>query len=488
MNKKINLICAVDLNWGVGKNNSIPWKLSEDLQRFRQLTTRDIDFNSDLTTAVVMGRKTFLSINETPLQDRLNCVVTSDKQKQSQYNEIPNVMTSHNINNLLNKLVNDTQISSIWVIGGHQIWRETIQNWGQFINKLYLTRVYLKTECDTFFPKLVQNEWIISGFSSMLTSIKSPQIKFRYIEYTKVNMLFSPELQYINLVREILHYGQMRSTRNSMCKSLAFPHELRFHIPSQGFPLMTIKKVPVRQVFEELMWILRGQTNTKILSEKNINIWNANSTREFLDANNLNHLEEGELGDTYGKLMRNYDDNGYDQLKILLEQIDSNPHSRRLIISLWHPVKQWDCALPPCLRDYQFYIDKNQNLISCKANLRSSDVPVALAWNIATVTLFTTLIGHVKGLMPNNIIISIGDAHIYEPHLTKVNDYFGESNNIQDSLAVFPLININQKSSDKDQTDLEKLLNICWEDIEVIEYNQLIDKNKKKLGKLEMVA
>ena len=187
----------------------------------------------------------------------------------------------------------------------------------------------------------------------------------------------------------------------------------------------------LRAVFEELMLYLRGQTDNQILNDKKINIWNGNTSREFLDKRGLNKYPKGDMGETYGFNFRHFggeyvncktnysSKNGYDQLKYVIETIKKDPTSRRIIINLWNPKTLHKAALPSCLCMYQFYVDTVHNLLHLQIYIRSSDYFLANNWNTCTGAFFVHLICSLNGinLTPGTLTVVCGDAHIYKTHV-----------------------------------------------------------------------
>lgn len=408
----ISLIVAVDDNNGIAKDSQISWPtVSTDLNYFRTTTTRTNDPNKQ--NAVIMGLTTYnnLPSKYKPLPDRYNAIITKNNCK-SEFNghwggyfESPIVALNHI------KTIED-QIENVFVIGGEQIYNyfiKMVNNYIFPINKIYITRISGDYKCNKFFPPIP--EYCYKLITRITHTDEKTNIPIAIEEYNWIH----PEYQYHTILRNIAAFGNLRQTRNAKVKSL-FNNNLTFDL-SYSFPLFTTKKVFMRGVFEELMWILRGQTNVKFLQEKNVHIWDANSTREFLDAQGLQSLPEGEIGPTYGAMMRNFE--GTDQLTTLIEKIKNNPNDRRLMINLWHPGNIDKCALPPCLYGYQFYCP-DEFRISVKAFIRSSDVPVALGWNVATISLFLSLVAHQTNRIPYMVYITIGDYHIYEPHFEEI--------------------------------------------------------------------
>lgn len=222
------------------------------------------------------------------------------------------------------------------------------------------------------------------------------------------------EQRFINIIASILYNSNVyiRKTRNAIVRSLFSPPELRFSLELNRFPLMTCRKLPFRSIVEELLWMIRGQTDVSVLQSKGVHVWNANSTREFLDSTDRHHIATNHLGRSYGYQFRRFG-GWYDQLQNAIHLIRTDPYSRRILINLWNPCDLMDSALPPCLFCFQFYVG-NDGTLSCKATQRSSDIVLAGGWNIATIALLTVMIAHVCDLVPKEIVWSVGDAHIYK--------------------------------------------------------------------------
>ena len=183
------------------------------------------------------------------------------------------------------------------------------------------------------------------------------------------------------------------------------------------------------------MLYLSGQTNNKILNEKNIHIWDGNTSREFLDNRGLNHYQEGDMGETYGFNFRHYggfygtcNDNyngiGFDQLEYVLYLIKNDPNSRRIIINLWNPATMNKAALPACLCFYQFYVDTKNKKLNLQIYIRSSDYFLANNWNTLTGAFLVNMICNLKdiNLTPGKLTVITGDTHIYKNHIDQVNE------------------------------------------------------------------
>ena len=229
---------------------------------------------------------------------------------------------------------------------------------------------------------------------------------------------------YIDLLKDTLEYGEETKGRNGNVLS-RFGIMITFENIQESFPLLTTKKMFTKGIIHELLWFIRGSTNANELKEKGVNIWEKNTTREFLDSVGLYDYPEGEIGAGYGHQWRSFNgdypktensDKGFDQLKYVIQELQNN--SRRAILSAWNPCQLDKMALPPCHILYNFYKDKNG--LSCMLNMRSNDVFLGQPFNIASAALFTMIIAKVLHLPAYKICISICDLHIYEEHIDAV--------------------------------------------------------------------
>ena len=223
--------------------------------------------------------------------------------------------------------------------------------------------------------------------------------------------------QYLDLLRHIQEKGVKKSDRTGTGTTSVFGYQMRFDL-SDGFPLVTTKKVHLKSIIHELLWFIRGDTNIAYLKENGVSIWD-----EWAD-------EQGELGPVYGKQWRSWEaPNGstIDQLNLLLEEIQSNPDSRRLVLSAWNPVVLPDVsktpkdnaaegrqALPPCHCLFQFYVVDGK--LSCQLYQRSGDVFLGVPFNIASYSLLTLMVAQVCGLQPGEFVHTFGDVHLYSNH------------------------------------------------------------------------
>ncbi len=213
---------------------------------------------------------------------------------------------------------------------------------------------------------------------------------------------------YLELLNHIMAQGTFKSDRTGTGTKSVFGYQMRFNL-SEGFPLLTTKKLHLKSIIYELLWFIKGDTNIKYLNDNGVSIWD-----EWADSN-------GELGPVYGKQWRSWSTPGgdtIDQLKNLIEGIKLNPHSRRHIITAWNPSDVDKMALPPCHAMFQFYVDNGK--LSCQLYQRSADVFLGVPFNIASYSLLTMMIAQVCNLEPGEFIHTFGDAHIYTNHFEQV--------------------------------------------------------------------
>lgn len=214
--------------------------------------------------------------------------------------------------------------------------------------------------------------------------------------------------QYLELCDHVLKNGHFKGDRTGTGTVSTFGYQMRFNL-EEGFPLLTTKKLHMKSIIYELLWFLKGDTNTRYLQENGVRIWN-----EWAD-------EQGELGPVYGSQWRSWkgaDGKTVDQISELIEQIKTNPNSRRLIVSAWNVAEIDQMALPPCHCLFQFYVADGK--LSCQLYQRSADVFLGVPFNIASYALLTCMIAQVCGLKPGEFIHTFGDVHIYQNHLDQV--------------------------------------------------------------------
>jgi thymidylate synthase len=317
---------------------------------------------------------------------------------------------------------------------------------------------------------------LFTGKSRFMCNIcsKTTFLKKHYSTYNH------QEKQYLKLIETILNTGEKRYTRNGYTYSI-FGHQMRYSLKNNTIPILTTKKVAWKTCLKELLWFLNGDTNNETLKKQNVNIWNENGTREFLDSRGLHHYSVDELGPIYGHQWRRFNEtyipqgdcstiqatntpttsctNGIDQIQYIIDCLSGKnsegQSSRRLLVSAWNPCQLREMALPPCHVLFQFYVNTNEEL-SCHLYQRSGDVGLGIPFNIASYGFLTHLLAKHCGLRPGEFIHSIGDAHIYEEHIDAL------KKQVTRAPYPFPKLYI--------QTRRDKIENYKMVDFQVVDY------------------
>lgn len=233
---------------------------------------------------------------------------------------------------------------------------------------------------------------------------------------------------YLDLLSHVLETGTDRSDRTGTGTRSVFGYQMRFDL-NDGFPVLTTKKLHLRSIIYELLWFLRGETNTAWLNENGVSIWN-----EWADKN-------GDLGPVYGYQWRSWpapDGSHIDQISNLIAMIKTNPNSRRLIVSAWNPALVDDMALPPCHCLFQFYVSDGK--LSCQLYQRSADIFLGVPFNIASYALLTMMVAQVTGLKLGEFVHSFGDAHIYSNHFEQAKQQISRTPTALPKMKINPAV------------------------------------------------
>jgi dihydrofolate reductase/thymidylate synthase len=496
------LIVACDSKRGIGLNGGIPWKLSDDMKRFKDLTTFvPEDPYYKFINMVVMGRKTWDSLPDKyrPLPGRLNVILSKSPDEIQippeshdlvrvisdfeQIHEIYNINTNNNTNNW--------KIHDIFVIGGNSLYNLALSS--PYCRAIYLTEIYKDCQCDTFFPTFKidnmkvkdtkDDKDVDNGFQlTQVSDIKTDQtsgLHYRFMTYHHPKRTLNDddlvewknpeEDEYLKTMENILVNGIERIDR-TLVGSYFLPGICLKYDISKNFPMSTTKKIVLRWIFEELKLYITGRTDAKILSAQGITIWDGNTSREFLDKRGLSHYPEGDMGETYGFNYRHFGGDykdchteydhtiGYDQMANVIHLLKTDPTSRRIIINLWNPATQHKAALPSCLFYYQFCVDPSKKQLHCIIHLRSSDYFLANNWNTCTGTLLTHMLCNLEGiyLTPGTITVIVSDAHIYKTHVEQVKE------NLRRKPYPFPILKVKEKK--------QKIEDFTFKDFELIGY------------------
>ncbi|KAH0474361.1 MAG: uncharacterized protein KVP18_003866 [Porospora cf. gigantea A] len=502
------VVAAVTFEGGLGSRGQIPWRVKADLQWFEHVTCRR-------RSAVVFGRKTWEGLPPSVKEDsRRRYIVISRDFKETGVTVVRSYTAAL-------EAAGKLSVEQIVIAGGAQIYAEALQH--SSIDTIYLTRLgrrdgeFLKDKMDTFMPPIPvldcrDAKWAMTpfanhpagfklvGISSTVGNPKGSCTAFDVVTLVRVEQENEPlsregqasvvsaylhpppkpcaltpclldkpeECQYLDLIAQIIQNGAFEMDRTKVGTFAQFGHTSRFSLRGGVFPLLTSKRVFWRGVAEELLWFVRGETNARLLQEKNIHIWDDNSSREYLDSIGLPHREEGDLGPVYGFQWRHfgaqYDDvhadytsKGFDQLKSVIETIKVNPTDRRLIVSAWNPAALKEMALPPCHMFCQFHVDVEKGELSCAMYQRSCDLGLGVPFNIASYSLLLRMVAAVTGYEPGDFFHVMGNTHVYRTHVEALKEQ------LQRLPRPFPLLNIKRVPDDVE--------NFCIDDFEIIGYN-----------------
>lgn len=487
---------------------------SEDLRMFKRMTstvgfgnssTSLNNINVDTIQVVCMGSKTWKSLPNEVLKDRLNIVITSDytnlNTKYNGYSKFGEYTSERRMINIMRNIYKNSgivfmnyfilirlllgnfyEIANFYVIGGGEIFSFFMNNEFPRLNptRLFITECYdvkiNSTQNLTLIP-LISNKYKIYSVSEKLFDHVS-KIHYRFLSYVRTNDLCQQgEYMYLNLVRTVLSEGDIREDRTGTGTIGIFGTQIKFDI-SKTIPLLTTKKMAWKSVVEELLWILRGDTDANVLKKKNVHIWDGNSSREFLNKRGLNHYPEGVLGPIYGFQLRhfgakystgfadteNVDANligGVDQILNVIHLLKNDPFSRRIYISYWNPNDLGKMALPPCHTSIQFYVVEKygQKYLSCHFTMRSNDLGCGFGFNVLFYTILTYIIALKVDMLPDKLVYTVGDCHIYKDHI------YNLSQQINRIPCAEPVLLLNKDIKYKDFSE------ITIDDFDIAGYN-----------------
>ena len=429
----MNLIFNSNLNHVIGLNNgSLAYDFIEDKKYFKSTTSVPNKQN-----ILICGAKTFttLPVNKIISNGRILWVITHnidlDSTENIKYYTFEDAIMHYN-------QTKNNENYVYWVIGGTQIYKL----FESYVNKVYHCEVqdyFKKVDCityklPTYFKPICIDETISchdnsSGnkFNVIFKIYAKTSNKIIFVETNNIDeniKIKHLEYQYLNMLKKTLNANK-RKTRNGYTYSY-FGDMIRFDL-TQGFPLLTTKKMFFKGIIYELLFFIRGQTDSKILEANGVNIWKGNTSREFLDSVEHSTYEVGEMGPMYGYQWRHF--NGkIDQLKNILHEIEINPMSRRLLMTVFNPEQVDLGVLYPCHSIVtQFYLNElkpHVYEVSISMYQRSADVFLGLPFNIASTALFLEIICHylnnkqnVNKYVSKDMIINLGDVHLYESHV-----------------------------------------------------------------------
>jgi len=498
---EFNLVVCIDRNYGIAKNGEIPWKIKEDSDYFRDLIKTKVNGKPNV---IVSGRKTFEKMGF--MKDHFNIVFTRDVIGND------SIIQVHNEEEFFSEL-SKLDYGNIFICGGSDIYKLFTNLIEKHTINLFLNMIDGNFDCDTFIPEELKEysnmlnialkearDGIRRGgapevlnvveliVENLLDSNNYKFIRFGAVKLVKNyklnfwNLYNTEEQKYLTYMKDLLLNGTKTQTRNGFTYS-KFGTTLEFDLRN-GYPLLTTKKMFFKGVCEELLFFLRGETNSKNLTNKGIKIWEKNTDRTFLDSNGFTKRKEGDMGPMYGFQWRHfnaeytdcnddYTGKGLDQLSYVLDELKSNPHSRRIIMTTYNPLQAKSGVLFPCHGiSIQFNVEElNGNfVVNLSQNQRSADYFLGLPFNIASYALLLELICHHlngevnklngetnKKYIPGRIVLFLGDYHIYESHRNQC------VKQILRYPLKFPQIKLNPNKT--------RIEDFVLEDFEIIDYN-----------------
>lgn len=489
---KINLIINRDNNNIIAIDNELPYHIPDDMKWFQKHTLHNI---------VVMGYNTWKSLPKRPLKNRFNVVISKDHRDElgtkypqphktfssfeefilsipddigpdddcsrllQQYDDSYNPL-NEKYPGFTNEKLNLKDDPDIFIIGGSSLYEQAMKL--NMIDTIYETQTkqtYLfGTNSDIVYSnfKIDMNQYQKTYFKPMKTigqiyyKKEDPRIRtmleYSFNIYQKKTYINQGEQEYLQLLNNIYNNGSRRQTRNAEVIS-SFSEKMTFDLRN-GFPLLTSKKIGWKTVLRELLWFIEGSTDNKKLQEKNVHIWDGNSSKEYLETRGLDY-EEGDLGPIYGYQWRNFggeyngisgeNGRGIDQIKYMIDLIQNDPTSRRIIMSAWNPSDLDKMALPPCHILFQIYVDGD--FIDGQLYQRSGDMFLGVPFNIASYAFFLHIIGKITKKTPRFLYHILGDAHIYSQH------YDAIETQLTNPTFPFPQLSISDELTNIDHID-----------------------------------
>jgi dihydrofolate reductase/thymidylate synthase len=435
----------------MGYKNQLPWKsLPEDMAFFKKITSTSVH---NKLNAVIMGGNTFRSMKEKPLPNRYNFVIS--RIYNNKYGQHNNVMYCNSLDNALRACNSVSNIDNVYVIAGQTICEDAIKR--PDCSKLYLTKVEKECKADVFFPE-VPNNYDLVHSKKLYSDVGKCYLNFE--TYENRYDCNSDEYNYLELLNNVLNDGITINDRTGVGTIASFGHSVKYDIhtlnPEENdqtkirysVPFFTTKKLYWQAAVREWIWMINGMTNVEWLHDRNVHVWDGNSSREFLDNLGLNHYPEGELGPVYGAQWVNWNGDRINQIKNIINELKEDPNSRRGVLTAWNPGQLHEMALPPCHWSYEFEIFNNK--LNCKVNLRSNDLFLGHPFNVCGASIFTIAMSRAIGVLPGSIMMSIKNAHIYSNHVEQVKEQLTRTP------YRFPVLTINKEINNwEDMTKLD---------------------------------
>lgn len=448
------LIIAVDQNYGIGYKGKLPWHCKEELEIFKTKTTGN---------AIIVGYRTFTSLPL--LKDREIFVLSSGL--------ISYPLTKNHYNLIIDfSDVDQYTNKTVFIAGGGRVYTKALED-PTCVNTIHMSVMKKEYKCDTWFDKRLLNDFVIVEEQD-------------YEEFTHyvLKRTENGERQYLNLLENIIENGTERKGRNGNTLSV-FTEHFKFDLRN-GFPLLSTKKMFLRGIIEEFLFFVRGETDSNVLSQKKVRIWEGNTTKEFIKSRGLDYAE-GIMGPMYGYQWRKFgqeyitDEDGYpidnhpsikqkgiDQLANVINLIKTDPHSRRILMTSYNPLQAEEGVLYPCHSiAIQFYVDGDYLDMFCFN--RSQDTFLGVPYNIASSSLLLILVAQLTNKNPRFFNMTMGDTHLYEDHICCAQEQ------IQRIPYSFPNIKI------KSITDISEVGSLTEEDFTLENYTSYLPIKAKMI-------
>jgi thymidylate synthase len=450
MCKKIAIVNMLK-NGTIAIDNGISWSSSTDLKFFK---------NTTMNSPIIMGNTTFKSLPKGPLEGRLNIVMTRQKLLSNNFNVIY-VNTIHEVEDIIK------HYPKAYIIGGKNIYEE-FDAWDK-IDEWVITHTNVVIPSSNQLKLYFYKNYTIYNHHPLDENSTNETVRNSNVLYLRKNSKSHQEYQYLKLLKNIISFGNDRDDRTNIGTKGLFGQTMTYDL-RDGFPVMTTKYLNFKNILIETLWFLRGNTNSKFLESKGVNIWKGNTSREFLDSRGLSHLPEGDIGKAYGFQWRhygaeyttyndNYTDKGFDQIKYVVDLIKNDPNSRRICFTGWNPADLGYMALPPCHSCFvQFYCQ--DNYLDITMYQRSADVGLAFgSYNVCNYAIILSIIAKMTNRIPRYLNMIGGDVHIYSNHIE------GLSQQMERKPYPYPKLDIL-----KDLNDVTDLDTLTEDDFNLIGY------------------
>jgi dihydrofolate reductase/thymidylate synthase len=476
LQKPLKIIAAVCNNNGIGYKNTIPWKNAADMEYFKHLTTTAPD---GTINAVIMGERTWQSLQCIPLSKRINIVLT-----RHHYDPIPSVLFFPTLLSACSYLDENPYIWHRFVIGGGQLYNTVLsKNWS---HELYLSKIPEDHECDVYFP-LIPDYWYKTNTYTT---------EHLYVEIYNNRYGAHYEAQYL------LQMAKLRNIPPIIGRNGPVHTDFQWSLTvdlQDGLPLFSTRRGFWRGICTELLFFIRGDTNSNHLSEQGITIWEGNTSKEFLATRKLNY-EIGDMGPMYGWVWRHYGatyrgmthdycNEGYDQLRDIIHKLIHDPNDRRIMMTAYDPSKVSESVLAPCHSIVNHFFVRHETDISGRSirfldmytYQRSADMFLGVYFNIPSDAMLQYIIARAVGMKPGKMYLQFGNNHIYYNHLSALDEQLNRQPNI-----CLPTLIISDNRIESDITSTDDVL--AWIDKLSAEDFKLDNYHPQKSIKADMVA